>query len=115
NASRVLIALGLRGDVAQVAFHPEAVHLRTWRRGYLVATRPLGGFSEARYGAPYWHVHRGDLHGVLLAAARTRGIRLETGCPCRGAGQDDAGPWIELESGRARHDVVVGADGIRSA
>ncbi|HEX7034661.1 MAG TPA: FAD-dependent monooxygenase [Pseudomonadales bacterium] len=114
NATRVLIALGLRGALAQAVFQPEGVHLRTWRTGYLVASRPLGAISEARYGAPYWHVHRGDLHALLLDAARARGIRIETGCRCVSAGEDERGPYVELESGTARHDVIVGADGIRS-
>ena len=115
NASRVLAAVGLKSELARVAFLPQAVHLRTWRTGYLVAARPLGAFSEARYGAPYYHVHRGDLHAVLLTAARERGVRLETGCRCLGADGDPDGPWLELDTGAARHDVVVGADGIHSA
>jgi salicylate hydroxylase len=114
NATRVFSALRLKGELAGVGFYPEAVHLRTWRTGYLVAARPLGSFSEARYGAPYYHLHRGDLHNVLLEAARERGVRLETGCRCLGAGQDGAGPWLELAGGLARHDVVIGADGIHS-
>lgn len=114
NATRVLIALGLRGGLAQVVFQPEAVHLRTWRTGYLVASRPLGAISEARYGAPYWHVHRGDLHALLSAAARERGIRVRTGSRCVSVGEDAQGPYLELDSGTARHDVIVGADGIHS-
>src|SRR5690606_15229687 len=102
NATRVLLALGLRGALAPVVFQPEAVHLRTWRTGYLVARRPLGALSACRYGAPYWHVHRGDLHALLFDAARERGIRIETGCRCRSAGEDERGPYVELESGTVR-------------
>jgi salicylate hydroxylase len=115
NATKVLAALGLKNELARLAFFPQAVHFRTWRTGYLVATRPLGEFSEARYGAPYFHVHRGDLHALLLETARHRGIGLQAGRPCRGAGEDSAGPWLELDDSLVRHDVVIGADGIHSA
>lgn len=116
NASRVLAALGLREAVEAVAYHPQAVHLRTWRTGYLIANRPLGGFSEARYGAPYYHVHRGDLHGVLLQAARERGIVVRAGSRVEGAGEDAQGPWLRLDGNAepCRHDAVVGCDGIHS-
>jgi salicylate hydroxylase len=115
NATRVLFALGLKDELQRAAFHPSAIEFRTWRTGYQVASRPLGAISEARYGAPYYHVHRADLHAVLLQAAGMRGVRLASGCPCRGAGQDGSGPWLDLDTGTARHDVVIGADGIHSA
>jgi salicylate hydroxylase len=115
NASRVLCALGLRAALEAICFHPQGVHLRTWRTSYLVAQRPLGQFSEARYGAPYYHVHRGDLHQLLLRAAMERGVRIEMGQACRGAGEDSVSPWLEFDQGRRRHGAVVGSDGIHSA
>ncbi len=115
NATKVLGALGLRQALEAVAFYPRAVDFRTWRSGYLVATRPLGEFSQARYGAPYYHVHRGDLHTLLLDAVKERGIGLEVGRRCLGAGQDGDSAWLDLDDGQPRHDIVVGADGIHSA
>lgn len=116
NATRVLTALGLKDALAAAAFYPQAIHLRTWRSGYLVANRPLGQFSEARYGAPYYNVHRGDLHALLLQAARARGIAVETGRRVGAAGADAAGPWLTFEGSAAgaRHDAVIGCDGIHS-
>lgn len=114
NATKVLSALGLKQALRAIGFYPEAVHFRTWRTGYLVAMRPLGQFSEARYGAPYLHVHRGDLHGLLLQTAENRGITVRTGERCTGAGEDELGPWLELEQGRVHHDAIVGCDGIHS-
>lgn len=115
NASRVLCALGLRADLDEIGFYPQAVHLRTWRTSYLIAQRPLGQFSEARYGAPYYHVHRGDLHRLLMETALQRGIQVELGQAVRGAGEDEDGPWLTFDPGRRRHDAVVGCDGIHSA
>ena len=114
NATRVLAALGLKGELSRVAFYPQAVHFRTWRTGYLIASRPLGEFSQARYGAPYYHVHRGDLHALLLAAARAQGVRVETGRQVHSAGEDAGGPWLRLDDAPVHHDVIVGADGIHS-
>lgn len=115
NATRVLAALGLKAALADVAFYPQAVHFRGYRTSYLIAMRPLGQFSEGRYGAPYYHVHRGDLQQLLLQAAQQRDIDVCTGRTCRGAGQDGNGPWLDFDDGPARHDVVIGCDGIRSA
>jgi salicylate hydroxylase len=115
NATRVLLALGLREALEGVSFLPQAVHLRTWRTGYLLATRPLGAFSEARYGAPYFHVHRGDLQALLLDAAQRSRVVVETGQRCSAAGQDEQGPWLAFGERRLRHDVVIGCDGIHSA
>ncbi|MEQ8860020.1 MAG: FAD-dependent monooxygenase [Pseudomonadales bacterium] len=114
NATKVLIALGLKAALAEIAFYPKAVHLRTWHTGYLVASRPLGGFSEARYGAPYYHVHRGDLHALLLNRAIERGVVVRTGHRSRAAGEDAHGPWLEFDDGQIHHDAVVGCDGIHS-
>jgi len=115
NATRVLAALGLKGPLSDIAFYPRAIHLRTWRTGYLVASRPLGEFSEARYGAPYYHLHRGDLHALLLQAAVERGVDVRTGAACQAAGEGDDGPWLEVGGERRHHTVVVGCDGIHSA
>ncbi|MEZ5559071.1 MAG: FAD-dependent monooxygenase [Pseudomonadales bacterium] len=116
NATRVLHALGLREALAEVGFLPQSVHLRAWRTGYLIAMRPLGQFSESRYGAPYYHIHRGDLQCLLHDAAIRHQIDIQTGRTCRGLAQDGSGVTLAFSDGRhARHDLVVGCDGIHSA
>jgi salicylate hydroxylase len=91
------------------------VQFRDWRSGYLIAFRPLGAVSESRYGAPYLHVHRGDLHGVLLEAARARGVHLELGARCVSVEQDDRAVTVRLARGdQLTVEALVGADGIRS-
>lgn len=114
NASRVLVALGLRDALHEAAFYPQAVHLRTWRTGYLLAMRPLGHFSESRYGAPYVHIHRGDLQKLLLDAAVERGVTVKTGWSCSAVGQDSDGAWLDFGDQRVRHAAVIGCDGIHS-
>ena len=116
NATRVLQALGLRDSLAGISFYPRAVHLRTWHTGYLVASRPLGQFSESRYGAPYYHVHRGDLQQLLLERATASGIAIHTGKTLRALTQDDARVVASFtDDTNAQHGVIVGCDGIHSA
>jgi salicylate hydroxylase len=68
NASRVLIALGLRERLASCVCAPEELTVANARTGRVLARAPLGAAAEARYGAPYWIIHRGDLQSALLDA-----------------------------------------------
>lgn len=116
NAARVLQTLGLREELRAIAFYPQAVHFRAWRSGFLIAMRPLGRFSEARYGAPYYHVHRGDLQQLLLGRVLALGVPVHTGMELRAVRQDPAGVIAEFaDAGQRSHDVLIGCDGIHSA
>jgi len=116
NASRVLIALGLKDVLASVASYPQAVHLRSWKSGYLVAQRPLGRFSEDRYHSPYYHLHRADLHRLLLDAAVANQVTITTGKTCSSLDAHEGKEQINFTDGsHAAHDAVIGCDGIHSA
>ncbi len=69
NASRVLIALGLRGAMEAVVNSPDAMGRKDWQTGALIALDDAPAY-EATYGAPYWQLHRADLHDVLVRAVR---------------------------------------------
>ncbi len=114
NSVAVLEALGLR-DAAEVhASLPEAIELRDFA-GRPVARLPLGAACVARYGRPYWQMHRADLAGVLAQAAVEAGAELRLGGRVVEALQVPGGAVLRLEEGaEARADLVVGADGIRS-
>src|SRR5258707_15609928 len=68
NASRVLIGLGLRHALERTAIAPQAIRVMAGGSGREIVRIPLSN-AESRYGAPYWTMHRGDLQGVLAAAA----------------------------------------------
>lgn len=104
NGVAVLAALGVADRLAARAMVPEAIELREHRDGRLVARLPLGAAAEARYGRPYWHLHRADLLAVLVDAALAAGVRVRLGQAI--AGPDDAA--------LAGAEVVVAADGVRS-
>ena len=116
NATRVLRALRVLDPIAERSFTPQFVHLRAARSGYLIAQLPLGALAEARYGAPYLHVHRGDLHEVLVRAAEQRGIALRYNARCAEIGQNTERVQLRFDGAAnpIEHDVLVGADGIHS-
>ncbi|KAK8144005.1 hypothetical protein G3M48_006436 [Beauveria asiatica] len=91
-----------------------------WTTGAVVGTYPLGDY-RARFGTDYHNLHRADLHRVLKETAVARdgkggrpavlktwrkatALDPETGAVRFGDGEEET-----------RHDVVVCADGIRSA
>ena len=117
NAMQVMRALELEEAVAAVAFRPEALELRLGESGQGVFSIPAGAAAEARWGAPYLHVHRYDLLGVLAEALRVRApeaIRLSA--RVIGYTHLPRGVRALLENGSTLDaDLLVGADGIHSA
>ncbi|MFD4253401.1 FAD-dependent oxidoreductase [Amycolatopsis thermoflava] len=122
NASRILIGLGLRPELERIRTEPQDQVRRRWADGTIIAQLPLGGRVTATYGAPYWHYHRADLHGVLLRACQDPGghgpvVQVATGARVDGLDRSRPDrPAVVAEDGRRfEGDVVIGADGIRSA
>jgi 2-polyprenyl-6-methoxyphenol hydroxylase-like FAD-dependent oxidoreductase len=114
NCTRLLRGLGVLPAVERVAVAPEAFEFRRWDDGRLLSQTPLGASVEGTYGAPYLHVHRGDLVRVLAAALP--GERVEVGRRCVGVALRADGAEVRFADGGAvPADVVVGADGIHSA
>jgi salicylate hydroxylase len=117
NGTRVLIDLGLRAAMERIICEPAGKEIRLWTTGQAWKLFDLGETSVARYGAPYWMVHRGDFHAALLDAVRQAApIAIRTGATAAGFEQDDDGITLQLASGeRVRGDVLIGADGVHSA
>src|SRR3984893_7954479 len=68
TASRLLIRLGLKPALDRAGVRPLAVHQRRWDDGRTLQRAPSGPEVEAAFGAPYYHLHRGDLAELLGAA-----------------------------------------------
>jgi len=116
NATRVLYSLGLREQLEACAFFPEAVEARS-SDGRLVMREPLGAHAVSRYGFPYLHLHRADLHAVLArAAAAHPSIEIRLGARCAELSTDSTTASLVLAgSGETlRAALLVGADGIHS-
>jgi salicylate hydroxylase len=116
NGSRVLCALGLQPAMEAIASVPTGKEMRLFNTGQAWRVQDLGANAVARYGAPYWLVHRGDFYRVLLDTLHERApAALHVGARCVGFEQDAAGVTLRLESGEtARGDVLIGADGVHS-
>ncbi|MCC5872849.1 MAG: FAD-dependent monooxygenase [Gammaproteobacteria bacterium] len=114
NAVKILIALGLEEPLAEAGFEPKAVRLRSYKSARLIAYRPLGAFSTDRYGAPYYHLHRQALHGLLKDAVVDRHIPLHTGCPVTGFEEHTDRVEVLCDDQLFAGDALIGADGIHS-
>jgi len=116
NAVRVLHAWGLMPELNEIAFRPEAIELRLHKSARRIAHIPLGAEAEARYGFPYLHVHRGDLHRRLAETLRARaGEVIRTGARVADVVQEADHASLIFGNGSVETgDLVIGADGIHS-
>jgi salicylate hydroxylase len=113
NATRLLRALGLGAALARIAVYPKRREYLAWDSGQRVFWTPLGEQAEARFGAPYYQVHRAELLEILVDALSDAGIHLNA--RVRAFEQDGRGVTVALADGRTvTGDVLVGADGIHS-
>jgi salicylate hydroxylase len=119
NASRVLVDLGLAEPLARVAVTPREIRVHSSRSGGEVARTPVGAAVEARYGAPFWVIHRADLLAVLAeAVAADPRIELILDARVRDASPTPDSITVHATvAGETRDfgaDGLVGADGVRS-
>jgi salicylate hydroxylase/6-hydroxynicotinate 3-monooxygenase len=113
NAMRVLRGIGLEARIRARAFQPRSWTNREWDTGAMKYELPLGADAEAKYGAPYLLMHRGDLHEALASAVPAELISLGK----KLADLDWRGGGVALrfaDGTTARADAVVAADGIHS-
>ena len=68
NALHVMQYLGISEQLLDVGVVPKRVEFRDFQSGGILHSMQLGSAYEQRYGAPYLHIHRSDLHQVLLSA-----------------------------------------------
>lgn len=116
NATRLLIGWGLGEALDRVAFRPEAVEARGWKRGNPISLTPLGDAMTQRFGAPYLHIHRADMVGMLADAIRGEpliDLRLAMACETFDLGGRPA--LVAADGRKVAGDVLIGADGIHSA
>ena len=116
NATKVLRWLGVLDTVAAGAFRPRAAEMRDGQSGAWIYRATLDAAAEARWGAPYLHVHRADLLATLTDAACKAGAEVRGGTAVTGYVLRPEGPALKLaDGGTLTADLMIGADGIRSA
>jgi salicylate hydroxylase len=113
NAVRVLHHLGLAEALRAFVGVPDSLDRRDWQDGRILARVPLADAAVARWGAPYYNVHRADLHGALRAALGEQHLTL--GARCATVEQRGAEVTVGFADGRAASgDLLIGADGLHS-
>jgi salicylate hydroxylase len=116
NAMRVVADLGLAEAVSAVAMEPEVSTYRRYDTGEVIMSAPLRGAMLERYGAPYFHIHRADLHALLVDAVhRLAPGALRTGSALVGYDASESGVVARFGGGaEAAGALLVGCDGVRS-
>lgn len=117
NAFKVLRKLGLEAALRPFAFVPQQATMRNFKTGDYYLKVPLSDQVMTRYDAPYWHVHRADLHSVLVQACLKAGIELMLGVKVTSYEENTEVNQVSvfLDDGRVlMSDLLVGADGIHS-
>ncbi|WP_424934063.1 FAD-dependent oxidoreductase [Amaricoccus macauensis] len=115
NGVAVMEALGLRDAAESRASLPRAIEMRDRGSGRQVARIPLGQDCVARYGRPYWHLHRADLLEILADGAEEAGVALHLGSEVASTTPTQGGCRVCLADGTEEEAaIVVGADGLRS-
>jgi salicylate hydroxylase len=116
NGSRVLFALRLEPALRRVWCEPAGKEIRLWNTGETWKLFDLGAESVARYGAPYFMIHRADLHQVLIDAVRALkpdAIRLNA--RCTGFEDNVRSVTLQVATGdRVIADALIAADGVHS-
>lgn len=116
NAMHVLRHLGLEDAIAAASFEPQNAVIKDYR-GKTLLKNPLNQAHQARYGAPYFHIHRADLVGVLAHAVNAAGIACHMGA-CVTGYQQTKNKAVLLADDKANNefeaDIIIGADGIHS-
>jgi salicylate hydroxylase len=75
-----------------------------------IGSTPLLPAMEDQYGFPYFLIHRGDLHRVLLDRALAVGVEVRTNSFVKEV--DEATPSVTLANGQKfTPDLIIGADG----
>lgn len=112
----MLDALGLSDELKSLACTPPAISIMAFGRAEPIARIPLGEFAQARYGAPYWCLHRQDLHGALARAVeRCPNITVTFGFRAGTIADLGAGVRVRDRTGGMAEGLgLVGADGLWS-
>ena len=116
NAVKVLRYLGLGDYLEEVGVKSKAFEFRRFDSGELLHRLPLGDAHEQKHGAPYYQMHRADLHRALADAVRAFDAEaIVLGATALSVDENDERATITFrDRPPVTAELVVGADGIKS-
>ncbi|MBL4907373.1 MAG: FAD-dependent monooxygenase [Sneathiella sp.] len=113
NSIRVLQYLGLMDELKRIGVAPQAHLFKDYKSGTVLLKTPLMPKVEEYFGAPYYHVHRADLLGIMVNAMDPANIRLNS--KVSSVVETRNGVEVTLSDGTLeKGDVLIGADGLHS-
>lgn len=115
NGSRVLHALGLEEALKAVSVQPTAYVCRLHDSGDVLQQFSLADHEE-RFGAAYYHIHRGDIHSILVDKVRAlKPDAISLNKTAQSCIETDDKVTLKFTDGtEASGDLLIGADGIKS-
>jgi 2-polyprenyl-6-methoxyphenol hydroxylase-like FAD-dependent oxidoreductase len=113
NAARALEWLGL-GESFRAAAQPQGIGVKSRSGRWMVRLRELD--LVGRYGAPMYAMHRAELHGILMDAVGSDGVRRGHRAVSVDDHPDGATVRFETPAGATEvaADLVIVADGVHS-
>jgi salicylate hydroxylase len=116
-AVKVLHHLGLAKQMADVSVKPQAFEFKLFDTGEVLHKVPLANTHEEIHGAPYYHIHRSDIHKILadrVLELNPKSVFLNA--QATSFEERDDKVYLNLADGRkVEGDILIGADGIKSA
>ena len=113
NATKVLRALGIEDRLRRVAFQSPRMMSRVWDSGEITSDMPMAAEAEAKYGSPYFFLHRADLHGAIASGVPEDSVTLN--CKLTGFEQTASGVTLKFADGSSTDaDALIAADGVHS-
>ncbi len=113
NAVKVLRALGVEDRLRKVAFQSPRAVSRVWDTGEVTSDLPLGASVEAAFGAPYFFLHRADLHAAIASVVPAGMVELNR--RLTGIDAHAQGVTLAFADGAREHaDALIAADGVHS-
>ena len=117
NGTRVLRRLGLEAALQPWVCEAARKEVRHYASGRRWKLFDLGADCRARFGAPYWMVHRGDLHRVLLQAlqaADPRAVQLNARV-VNAVTQGETVRFTLADGSQREAHALIACDGVHSA
>ncbi len=116
NGSKGIIGLGLENELTSAADPPSYQAVHHYQTGRVLVRRERGDLPRQQYGAPYYQIHRADLHEMLAAAVRANDPEcIHLSHEFERYTQSEAEARAHFRNGRsASGRALIGCDGVKS-